>query len=125
MIAIKTAIKSTLIIDKDEYNNTNLKSIFNEKGLLLDTISDENDYMEKIESNRYNCVMIDSELPNNQTSKIVDEIKGYYPWIIVVIFLKTLDYTKIIKFVRLGVDDFLVKPFSWDDLEQLLKHYYY
>ena len=125
MITLKTAIKSTLIIDKDDFNNTNLIGVFKEKGLMLDTISDEHDYIEKLEKNQYDCVMIDGELPNNQTNKIIDEIKGNYPWILVVIFLKSADYTKIIKFVRLGADDFLVKPFTWDDLENLLRHYYY
>ena len=125
MIPLKTAIKSTLIIDQDEYNNNVLKSIFREKGLSLDTVSEKIDYIEMIENNRYDCIIIDSDLPNNQTAISIDEIKGNYPWMIVVVLLKDMNYEKIIKYVRLGADDFIMKPFSWDDIEVLLKHYYY
>lgn len=31
----------------------------------------------------------------------------------------------IFTYVRTGADDFLIKPFKWDDIEKLLKFYYY
>ncbi|MCL1826627.1 MAG: response regulator [Candidatus Cloacimonetes bacterium] len=125
MITLKTIIKSTLIIDQEEYNNSNLKNIFREKFLHLDIVSPEHDYMSMIENTKYDCVMLDSELAKNQSTFIIDQIKGNYPWMIVVVLLKNNDFEKIISFVRLGVDDFIVKPFVWDNFEELLKHYFF
>jgi DNA-binding NtrC family response regulator len=125
MKTLKTAIKHTLIIDKEELENTSLINIYKENGLSLDIVSEEHDYMNKIHTTKYDCVMIDSELPNNQTIKIIDEVKGNYPWMIVIIILKKPEFDRMINYVRLGVDDFLLKPFTWEDLETMLRHYFY
>jgi len=125
MTFIKTVIKSTLIIDQEEYKNSNLKSIFKENELTLDIVTQEHDYMAMIDHNKYDCIVIDSDLPRNQTEKIIDDIKVKYPSTIVIILLKLPDYEKVIKFVRLGADDFIVKPFTWEDIEIILTYYYY
>ncbi|MCL2063075.1 MAG: hypothetical protein FWG98_01710 [Candidatus Cloacimonetes bacterium] len=125
MKTIKTAIKSTLIIDPDENENVTLISIFKEYGLELDIITRENDFLEKLNNNRYECVMIHSDLPENYTDKIVDTLKIDFPNIVVIILLENPTFDKIFHFVRSGVDDFILKPFIWDDIEKLLRFYYY
>jgi len=125
MKQLKTIIKSTLIIDYEEIGNTNLINIFSENGLLLDIVASDHDYLNRINQKKYDCVMINSDLADNLAVKIIDTVKGYYPWIIVVILLQNPDYEKIFNFVRNGADDFIMKPFSWTDMEKVLKFYYY
>ena len=125
MKTLKTSIKSTLMIDDKEINNTDLINIFLENGLYLKIVSDKEDYIEGVKDNKYNCIMINSDLPNDNTTKIINQIKGFYPWIIVIIILNEPVLESVIKYVRIGVDDFIQKPFVWTELEALLKYYYY
>ena len=125
MKIIKTAFKSTLIIDPEEKDNLNLISIFHENGLKLEIINQEQDYQAKIEKNKYDCVIISSDLANNNSEKIIDNLKINYPWIVIIILLENPSYEKIFSFIRMGVDDFILKPFIWEDFEKLLRFYYY
>jgi len=122
---IKTAIKSTLIIDHDEKSNKNLIAIFRENGLELEMITNEQNFVNKIESKKYDCVMIKSDLSDDYTSLIIDLLKVHYPWVIVIVLLENPSYEKIFRFMRAGVDDFILKPFTWDDFEKILKFYYF
>ena len=125
MKTIKTTLKSTLIIDHQEAKNSYLMNIFLENGLYLQIISETEDYLQVLKNKKVDCVMINPELPNKDINMMIDQIKALYPQIVVIILLNDQDFEKIIKYVRLGVDDFLQKPFTWWELENLLNHYYY
>ena len=125
MKKILTAIKSVLLIDPSDRKNTNLISVFEENGLVLEIISNEHNYQNRIHDRQYDCVMLNSDLENDKTENIIDFVKTTYPGIIVVILLEEPTFEKIFRLVRLGVDDFIIKPYIWDDIEKLLRYYYY
>lgn len=125
MKTLKTAIKSTLMIDSDEVGNANLINIFNENSLCIEIISHKHDFMKRIFDNHFDAILLSSDLPNNMSFKILDAVKGSFPWIIVIVLLKNPDYEKIFDFVRQGADDFVLKPFIWEDLEKVYKFYYF
>jgi len=125
MKQLKTVIKNTLMVDNEELENSSLTKIFNENGIHLDIISTKHDYVSWLKQKDYDCVLLYSDLPDNLTLKIIEAVKGNYPWVIVVILLVNQSYEKVFNFVRLGVDDFILKPFSWDDIEKIYRHYYY
>jgi DNA-binding NtrC family response regulator len=125
MKELKTIIKNTLMLDNEELNSTNLVNIFHENGLNLEIISTQCDYLNRMKQQKYQCMMIHSDLQDNMTYKVIENIKSNYPWIIVIVLLVNISYEKVFEFVRLGVDDFIVKPFSWEDIESVYKHYYY
>ena len=126
MKSVKTALTSTLMIEDEEFDqHLNFKRIFSENGLHLEIKTPYNDYMQIIESKKVDCVMINSELVNNFTFEIIDKIKCNFPWIVVVILLKNPSYEKIFSFVRHGADDFIIKPFTYEDMEKVLTFYYF
>jgi len=125
MKSIKTSLSSILMIDNEEYGNVFLKNIFQEKGLYLEIQSQYNDYMHTIESKNIDCIMLNSDLINNLTIDIIDKVKCNFPWMVIVILLKNPSYERIFQFVRLGVDDFIIKPFIFEDIEKVLTYYYF
>jgi len=125
MKQLRTIIKNTLMIDNEELDNSNLIKIFSENGIHLEIISTQHDYVNLMKNKEYDCVLINSDLPDNFALKVIDVIKGNYPWIIVMVLLVHPNYEKVFNFVRLGVDDFIIKPFSWDDIEKVYRYYYY
>jgi DNA-binding NtrC family response regulator len=125
MKTIKTRFKSSLIIDHEEFGNALLEKVFFENGLHLDIISPNNDYMPMIEHKKYDCVLLNSDLMSSLSYDIVDKLKSHYPGIAIIILLKNPSYEKVFNFVRLGVDDFIMKPPTWEDIERVFTHYYY
>jgi DNA-binding NtrC family response regulator len=123
MKTIKTSIKSTLIIDHEEYENQHLKNIFYENDLKLDIVLPGSNYIDLLQENKYNCLMINSDLVRDQSVEIINNVKINLPWVIVIVLLKNPSYEKIFHFVRQGVDDFILKPFNWNDIEKILRYY--
>ena len=122
---IKTALKSTLIIDHEEFGNSYLKDIFQEHGLYLDIVSPHSDLLNILDNKKFDCLLLNSDLLNNLTDDIINKVKCFHPSVMVILLLKNPSYEKIFHFVRLGVDDFILKPYNWSDLEKLLTHYYF
>ena len=125
MHPIRTAIKSVLIVDPVNINNRSLVSIFKDKGIELEISNQHQNYQYMIESKQYDCVMLNSELENNYCEIIIDFIKTHYPGIIIVILLEDPTYEKIFNFVRKAADDFILTPYTWEDIEKMLRFYYY
>ena len=125
MPKIRSAIKSVLIIDIIDHENNNLISIFLEHGIDLDIVSYHDNYKYMMDSKQYDCIMLNSDMKDNLTEKIIDYIKVTYPGTIVVVLLENPSYEKVFQFIRISVDDFIMKPYTWDDIEKLLRFYYF
>jgi len=126
MRKVRTSIKSTLMISVlDLQQIDHLKNLFFENGLFLDIISPENDYLSRFEQYKFECVVISSDKENNQTFEVIDQIRILYPGVIIIVLLKNPTFESIFQFVRYGVDDFLMFPCVWEDIERVLSYYNY
>jgi len=125
MKQIKTIINNTILIDNEELDSANLVKIFYENGLNLEIITTNQDYLNLLRQKDFDCLLIHSDMPDSLTVKIIDFIKCNYPWMIVIVLLVNKSYEKVFELVRLGVDDFIQQPFTWEDIEKVYKHYNY
>ena len=125
MKQIKTIINNTILIDNEELDSGNLVKIFYENGLNLEIITTNQDYLNLLRQKNFDCLLIHSDMSDSLTVKIIDFIKCNYPWMIVIVLLVNKSYEKVFELVRLGVDDFIQQPFTWEDIEKVYKHYNY
>ena len=114
-----------MIIDPDEKNNSILKDIFSRLSIKMNIVTPGFGFLVGLKNQQHDCVLINSELPDNQAIRILDKIKWEVPNMIVIILLNKPNINKIIEFVRHGADDFIQKPFTFEDIEKILTYYYY
>jgi len=114
-----------MINNMNSQETDHLINIFFENGLFLDVISSDHDYLARFEQYKFDCAVISSDLENNQPNEIIDNIRIKYPWVIIIVLLKNPTFEAVFQFVRYGVDDFLMLPCIWEDVEKVLSYYNY
>lgn len=83
-----------------------------DKGIDLRKSSDEEDYVKKIQRNQPDLIIIDSNTKNIGADAICKELKRKFPRISQIAITKSEEAAHINKFLKVPVDDFVVKPVS-------------
>jgi DNA-binding response OmpR family regulator len=81
-----------------------------------DTAKNLREALAKINSQKYDCIILDIGLPDGSGLKVIEEInkKDYQPGIVIVSARESLEDR--IEALNLGADDFIVKPFHMPEL---------
>jgi DNA-binding NtrC family response regulator len=124
-MTLKTSIKSILMVDPEEVNNDSLIESFKKHGVSIKIVTINYGPLADLKNLTFDCLMINSDLIGGQALKLLEKVKWEKPEIIVIMLLNTSKTERIFELVRHGADDFLMKPFSWDEIEKLLTHYNY
>lgn len=104
-----------LVVDDEQSIADMVKLCLSKNGYICEAVYDGMTATEKIESNRYDLILLDIMLPDIDGYDLIEYIKQYD---IPVIFVtaKTTVPDKV-KGLKLGAEDYISKPF---DLEELL-----
>lgn len=110
-------MKKIFIIEDDNMTIEILKFIFSKEGYQLSISKDGLDAIERIPEEMPDLVLTDIMLPMKSGLEIIQFIKDNYPKI-PVIALSSLgeEETTVLDAFNLGVDDFIAKPFSPNEL---------
>jgi DNA-binding response OmpR family regulator len=83
-----------------------------DKGIEVQRCTDEDDYIKKIQRNQPDLVLIDSDTKNIKAESICHDIKQRFPRIKQIVVAKSEEAAHINKFLKIPIDDFVVKPLS-------------
>lgn len=105
-----------LIVEDEVKTATYLKKGFSEYGLDSEIASDGEDGLQRALSGRYDFVILDVMLPKRDGWSVITELRKR-GCDVPVIMLTALDaFPSRVKGLDLGVDDYVVKPFSFSEL---------
>mgnify|MGYP003574916257 FL=1 len=116
--------KRIFIIEDDNMTIQILKFIFTKEGYELLISKDGLDAIERIPNETPDLVITDIILPMKSGLEIIQFIKNNYPNI-PVLALSSLgeEETTVLDAFKLGVDDFIAKPFNPNELLLRVKRY--
>ncbi len=110
-----------LIIEDDKALLKNLKLSFKKEIFTVDYSSDGKDGLFLFKTNHYDLLILDYHLPNKNGKEIIKEVKSENPNAkIILITIDTSPETRR-DFFDLGIDDYISKPFSFEELLQRVK----
>lgn len=105
-----------LIVEDDKDLRDSLFALLTDEGFMVRLASDGMQALNAVEKTQPDLVLLDLGLPTLKGEMVCKEIKKRYPET-VVIFLTGRDSTQdIVEGLRLGADDYLTKPFEFDEL---------
>lgn len=98
-----------------------LKRSLSKYGYQIDSVNDGSSALKQIINNKYNLIILDIVMPGVDGLKICREIRSKNI-ITPVIILSSLNMEETrIKALNIGADDFLIKPFSLEELEARIR----
>ncbi len=110
-----------LIIEDDPDIREFVKIGFEAEGYAVDTASDGQQGSFMARTNAYGIIVLDYSLPSKNGFEICDEIRGTGSSVPIVFLSVIGDTKKKIEAFNKGADDYITKPFHFDELRARVK----
>lgn len=103
---------NVLLISNSTALSRMLSNYLEEKNITVTVVGDEEDFIKKIQREQPDLVITDANTKNIKANTICKEIKRKFPHIFQIAITKSSEAAHINKFLKVPVDDFVVKPIS-------------
>ncbi len=110
-----------LIIEDDHEVSEFLKNNLLNDSFLVDVSGDGADGSYKARINHYDLIIIDYSLPNKNGLAVCSEIRDAGSNSIILFLSATLDFKNKVKCLEAGADDYMTKPFAFEELRARIK----
>ncbi|HEY4504124.1 MAG TPA: response regulator transcription factor [Candidatus Paceibacterota bacterium] len=110
-----------LIIEDDSHISEFIRIGLESEGFMVDTAYDGQDGSYKARINKYDIIILDYSLPIKNGFEVCDEIRSIGLSVPIIFLSVNGDTKKKIEALGKGADDYMTKPFSFDELKARIK----
>ena len=117
-----TRLKSMeiLLIDDDEWIRDSLRLFFESEGCRLTALETAEEGMESLKSHNYEIILTDYRLPGMDGLEFLKKIQDTQPYAMKVLITAFRSEQVISEAARIGIHDFIDKPFTTKTIEESL-----
>lgn len=115
-IVQEAPLAEILVIDDEVTVNNNIRKILSKKGYTVDQAFTKNEALEKIEQQAYSLVLLDLKIPDVKDLELLKDIRDRRPETMVIIITGYASIETAVESSRMGVIDYLPKPFTPDEV---------
>ncbi len=111
-----------LMVDDEEVIRQGLKHTINWKEMgfrIADDVGSVQDALQLIENNHYDVLVTDIQMPQQNGLELISKIRAIYPLMKIVIISGYDSFEYAVSALRYGVEDYLLKPFRPDYVQQV------
>ena len=122
MTEVTTKLRPILVVDDDPYMRTSLTDCLVSCGYPVETAIDGVDALAKFRKGAYEMVITDIRMPKMGGLELLKNVKGQAPETPVIVITAYGTVNTAVEAMKQGATDFIMKPFSLDDLEVVVKN---
>jgi DNA-binding NtrC family response regulator len=115
-------LRPILVVDDDPYMRSSLTDCLVSCGYAVETAIDGVDALGKFRKGAYEMVITDIRMPKMGGLELLKELKGHSPETPVIVITAYGTVNTAVEAMKQGARDFIMKPFSLDDLEMVVKN---
>jgi len=116
-----TVANEILVVDDEKVVCQNCKKILREEGFSVTTTLSGEECLNLINERRYDAAILDLKIPDIDGMELLKAIKEIKPHITIIIITGYSSLESAIEAMKLGAADYIVKPFTPDELSISLK----
>lgn len=114
-------MSNVLLIEDDKIISSSIKYYLDNEGFSTSIVDNEKDALNLLEKNKFNIILLDITLGNENGFELFNKIKKIYE--IPIIFLTALDEeVNVVRGLEMGADDYVTKPFRARELLSRIKN---
>ena len=113
--------KKILVVDDDSLLRDFLAETLNRSGYWVDLASSGEEALEKISKEDYDIILSDVRMPNMDGMELLKTTRDFLPDAKVVMMTAYGTVQNAVEAMKLGAFDYVMKPFSVDEIELVLK----
>lgn len=110
-----------ILIVEDQLNLRKLLLLLLQKDYQVVAIENAEEAFELIQQQSFDLVLLDNRLPQMTGLDLLKAIKHSYPDICVILMTAYADVATAVEALKLGVFDYIIKPFDLDKFKKLIK----
>jgi len=110
-----------LIIDDDVKMLELLKKVLTKRGFVVETSSKPREAIEKFQSDGFDIVVTDINMPEINGLEILKQIKSLSPDVIVIMITAFATVSSAVESMKLGAYDYIVKPFNMEEFALIIE----
>ncbi|MBN1765984.1 MAG: formate/nitrite transporter family protein [Sedimentisphaerales bacterium] len=114
-------LRRILVVDDDPTVRTSCERIFNDRGFYVETAATAKEGLEQTKNNHFDCVLVDLRIPDMDGMEVVRRTRKTCTHTAVLIITGYGSLDTVLESNRLGVSDYLCKPFHPDELLQAVE----
>ncbi|NPV05694.1 MAG: sigma-54-dependent Fis family transcriptional regulator [Syntrophaceae bacterium] len=122
MTEADTKCRPILVVDDDPYMRTSLTDCLVSCGWPVETAADGADALAKFRKGAYEMVITDVRMPKMGGLELLKNVKGLSPDTPVIVITAYGTVNTAVEAMKQGAADFVMKPFSLDDLEVVVRN---
>jgi len=111
---------NVLVVDDEQIVCNSCKKILSQQGHTVQTALTGRDALKKVEQDKYDVVIADWKMPEIDGMEVLRIVKKNHPDIVVIMITGYPSIASAVKAMRLGVANYVTKPFTPDALSQAL-----
>jgi DNA-binding NtrC family response regulator len=112
-----------LVVDDEEGIRKSLKAVLEEEGYHVDTAENGQEAIAKSKTGSYNLALVDIRLPDMDGVELLTSMSGTAPKMVRIIVTGYPSLDNAIQAVNRGVDGYIVKPFTMEQLLNKIKEH--
>jgi len=112
---------NVLVVDDEQIVCNSCKKILSQQGHKVQIASSGREALKKVEEDKYDVVIADWKMPEIDGMEVLRIVKKNHPDIILIMITGYPSVESAVKAMRLGVSNYVPKPFEPDQLTQALK----
>ena len=112
-----------LVVDDEEGIRKSLKAVLEEEGCAVDTAENGQEAIAKSKTGSYNLALVDIRLPDMDGVELLTSMSGTAPKMVRIIVTGYPSLDNAIQAVNRGVDGYIVKPFTMEQLLNKIKEH--
>lgn len=115
------SIEKILVVDDDDLSRSYLSEALQRNGYSVDNASDGQEATGMTDRQPYDMVFLDMRMPKMSGLKVLEKIKKTSKETIIVMMTAYGSIESAVEAMQKGAYDYIIKPFSLDNIELLLK----
>lgn len=113
---------NVLVVDDEQIVCNSCKKILSQQGHNVKMALNGREALKKVEEDKYDVVIADWKMPDIDGMEVLRIVKKNHPEIILIMITGYPSVASAVKAMRLGVSNYVPKPFTPDALTQALKN---
>jgi len=105
-----------LVVEDNPSFRRLVASHLTKNGFVVDTVETIDDALATVSAASFDIVLLDLTLPDGHGGAVIDALRARTRWLPVIVISGEGSLTERIKLLESGADDYLVKPFDFDEL---------
>jgi len=111
---------NVLVVDDEQIVCNSCKKILSEQGHNVQIATSGREALRKVEEDKYDVVITDWKMPEIDGMEVSRIVKKNHPNIVIILITGYPSIESAVKAVRLGVSNYVSKPFDPDELREVL-----